>query len=170
MNVKKLISVALTVLVCLLGMMASYFLMKRTILENCYTPITHDTIFVSRTVCAYPEEATDSAIVRYVFVPIVKSDSVTHDTTLVYLAPTKDSIVVPITQKVYTDSNYTAYVSGYRPTLDSLRITTQERIVTTTITPRRKRWGAGVTAGYAYTPRGFQPYIGIGINYNLIDW
>lgn len=170
MNYKKLISVTLTVLVCLLCLIASYFLMKRTILDNYYTPTTQDTVYLSHTYCAYPEEANDSALVRYVFVPVLQRDSAVHDTTVVYLTANNDSVVIPITQKVYTDSTYTAYVSGYCPALDSLRITMRERIVTNTIAAKPKRWGAGVTAGYAFTPKGFQPYVGVGIHYNLLTW
>lgn len=169
MNYKKLISVTLTVLACLLCLMASYFLMKRTIMEN-YTPTTQDTVYLSHTTCVYPDKAQDSAIVRYVFVPVLPKDSAAHDTTVVYLTANNDSVVIPITQKVYSDSTYTAYVSGYCPALDSLRITMRERIVTNTIATKPKKWGAGITAGYAFTPKGFQPYVGIGIHYNLITW
>lgn len=170
MDYKKLTSTALTILVCLLCMMASYFMMKRTILENYYTPTTQDTVYLSHTTCVYPDKAQDSAIVRYAFVPVLQKDSAAHDTTVVYLSANNDSVVIPITQKVYRDSTYTAYVSGYCPALDSLRITMRERIVTNTIATKPKKWGAGITAGYAFTPKGFQPYVGLGIHYNLITW
>ena len=31
-----------------------------------------------------------------------------------------------------------------------------------------KRWGIGVSAGYALTPQGVKPYIGAGISYSFI--
>ena len=83
-----------------------------------------------------------------------------------------DSVRIPITQKVYEDTMYTAYVSGYRPSLDS--ITVRERTVTTTITQTRyetdfRRWNIGLTAGYGYGIKGKQLdwFIGIGITMNV---
>ena len=76
-------------------------------------------------------------------------------------------VVVPIIQKVYQDSIYTAYVSGFRPNLDSIFITRKEVYVTKTITEKRSRWGIGLQGGYGITPKGFQPYLGVGVTYNF---
>ena len=76
-------------------------------------------------------------------------------------------------QAYYEDSLYRAWVSGYRPKLDSLMIfpRTVYRTVTNdiyhTITPKKKRWGLGLQAGYGY-PSGI--YAGVGISYNLFQW
>lgn len=76
-------------------------------------------------------------------------------------------------QAYYEDSLYRAWVSGYRPRLDSLQIfpRTVYRTVTNdiyhTIVPKKKRWGLGLQAGYGY-PGGW--YAGVGINYNLFQW
>lgn len=76
-------------------------------------------------------------------------------------------------QAYYEDSLYRAWVSGYRPRLDSLQIfpKTVFRTVTNdiyhTITPKKKRWGLGLQVGYGY-PGGW--YAGVGINYNLFQW
>ena len=92
----------------------------------------------------------------------------------------KDSVTVqiPITQKVYEDSTYTAYVSGYRASLDSLIFRTPREIVTVkevTIKEKTKpkRWGVGVQVGYGITMKGipqFTPYVGIGVSYNLFNF
>ena len=66
-----------------------------------------------------------------------------------------------------------AWVSGYRPRLDSLMVfpRTVYRTVTNdiyhTIVPKKKRWGFGLQAGYGY-PGGF--YVGGGVSYNLFMW
>lgn len=98
---------------------------------------------------------------------IQDSGKIIYDTIAVH-----DSVEValPITQRTYTDdSTYTAWVSGYRPQLDSLR--TYRRTVTVTRTEaqpaRRSRWGIGVQAGYGLTPKGPQPYIGVGLNFKF---
>lgn len=76
-------------------------------------------------------------------------------------------------QAYYEDSLYRAWVSGYRPRLDSLMVfpKTVYRTVTNdiyhTITPKKKRWGIGLQVGYGY-PGGF--YIGVGVSYNIIFW
>ena len=81
--------------------------------------------------------------------------------------------VVQREQACYEDSLYRAWVSGYRPKLDSLQIfpRTVYQTVTNdiyhTIIPKKKRWGLGLQAGYSY-PGGL--YVGAGISYNLFMW
>lgn len=79
----------------------------------------------------------------------------------------KDSILVelPITQKEYKTNLYQAWVSGYRPNLDSIHTF----IPTTTIYVKQKikRWGLGLQAGYGY-PNGL--YVGVGVSCNLWQW
>lgn len=66
-----------------------------------------------------------------------------------------------------------AWVSGYRPRLDSLMVfpRTVYQTVTNdiyrTIVPKKKRWGLGLQAGYGY-PGGF--YVGIGVSRNIFMW
>lgn len=81
--------------------------------------------------------------------------------------------VVHREQAYYEDSLYRAWVSGYRPRLDSLMIfpKTVYQTVTNdiyhTITPKKKRWGLGLQVGYGY-PGGL--YLGVGMSYNLWWW
>lgn len=76
-------------------------------------------------------------------------------------------------QAYYEDSLYRAWVSGYRPRLDSLQIfpRTIYQTVTNdiyhTIVLKKKRWGIGLQVGYGY-PGGF--CVGVGVNYNLWQW
>ena len=82
---------------------------------------------------------------------------------------------VPIEQRRYEGDGYRAWVSGYRPQLDSINIYKCERIVekTVTRTEPRGRWSLGVVAGYGVSvtaePR-FAPYVGIGVSYSLLSW
>lgn len=79
--------------------------------------------------------------------------------------------VVHREQAYYEDSLYRAWVSGYRPKLDSLQIfpRTVYQTVTNDIyhTPKKKRWGIGLQAGYGY-PCGM--YAGIGVSYSFFQW
>lgn len=82
--------------------------------------------------------------------------------------------VVHREQAYYEDSLYRAWVSGYRPRLDSLQVF--PRTVTNTVTndiyhtikvKDRRRWGLGLQAGYGY-PGGW--YVGVGMSYNIFQW
>lgn len=116
--------------------------------------------------------AVDSVVIRHV--PVKLPASVKEDTVLRH-EEKRDSaeVVIPITQKVYRDTAYTAWVSGFMPSLDSIAIRRRTDNVTVAVPSRRKRWGIGVHAGYGVTaernPR-FTPYIGIGITYNLLNF
>lgn len=88
----------------------------------------------------------------------------------------KVPVLVPISRKVYEGEDYRAVVSGFRASLDTLDIFRKTQTVTNTVVQRvevpgkPKRWGIGVSAGYALTPQGVKPYIGAGIQYNWVTW
>lgn len=67
-------------------------------------------------------------------------------------------IPVPITQKEYSTDNYRAWVSGYKPSLDSVWVY-PEKII---IREKPRRWGIGVIAGYGIGKNGLSPYVGVG--------
>lgn len=85
-------------------------------------------------------------------------------------------VLVPIPRKVYEGEDYRAVVSGFRASLDTLDIFRKTQTVTNTVVQRvevpgkPKRWGIGVSAGYALTPQGVKPYIGAGISYSFITF
>jgi len=112
---------------------------------------------------------------------VVKLDTVLISAPMaVFFRFTSDTIhigdtVVMREQAYYEDSLYRAWVSGYRPRLDSLQVF--PRMVYQTVTndvyhpvivkPKKKRWGIGLQAGYGY-PGGF--YVGAGVSYDLWQW
>lgn len=87
--------------------------------------------------------------------------------------PDSAKVTIPITQKIYETDLYKAYVSGYRPCLDSLLIFQQTQIIHIKDNTKPKRWGIGIQVGYGVTmsrtPQ-FSPYIGVGISYNLFNF
>ena len=90
-----------------------------------------------------------------------------HDTLYVNL---------PREQRTYADSTYTAWISGYRPQLDSIHIYQRTEYITKEIktVTKPKRWGIGLQAGYGVTISNNQikpaPYIGVGLSYSLISF
>ena len=126
------------------------------------TVVVRDTIRI--------EQPTE--VVRYV----LRHDTIRSSDIVVVRDTLTDSVsvVVPITQAVYSDSTekavYTAYVSGYRAALDSIdfQIMSTEKIITITEREKASRWGLGVQLGVGVSPNGLAaPYIGVGVQYNL---
>jgi len=108
----------------------------------------------------------------------------TVDTFRIVLKDTireKDTVYLnlPREQKIYREENFHAWISGYRPALDSIHIfrNTHQVITSTTIhqkSQKSRRWGIGIQAGYGLTYRQNTiqpvPYIGIGLSYHLLTF
>ena len=75
---------------------------------------------------------------------------------------------IPISQKVYEDTLYRAYISGYEPNLDSITIKQKTTYITHTIRDKESRFRIGLQAGYGLTPKGMMPYVGVGLSYRLM--
>jgi hypothetical protein len=95
------------------------------------------------------------------------------DTILVPIFDTlrlNDTLYQPIvkTQKYYTkDSVYQAWVSGYRPTLDSINVFQKNVTETVTIRVPQKKWGVAAIGGYGVGKNGLSPYVGVGLYYRI---
>ena len=107
-------------------------------------------------------------IIDTLLLPVPITDTLMlHDTVLVHL---------PIEQRQYSDLRYTAWVSGYRPQLDSIRIYKTTEYITKEIktVAKPKRWGIGLQAGYGVSLHNGQvfpaPYVGVGLSYSIINW
>ena len=96
------------------------------------------------------------------------------DTIYLPQQPQQPQIDTLIRQEViYKDSTYMAVVGGIEPYLKSIEIYPKTIYVnnnTTTTIKVRSRFGLGVQAGYGYGRNGLQPYVGVGVQYNLIQW
>lgn len=112
----------------------------------------------------------DSTVTRYVTVtlPIVRDtlcdtityvDSVHHDST---------DVVIPITQIEYKDSTYQAWVSGFRPQLDSIKI--YQKMITKTVIKNDGRFGIGIMGGYGLGISGPSPFVGVGFYYRIFNF
>lgn len=94
----------------------------------------------------------------------------TVDTVYLTLPAQADTVRVPIPieQKEYSTPEYSAWVSGYRPALDSLRLNLPVIERTRYRPSPQQRVSVGIQAGYGITQRGLQPYIGVGVAYRLL--
>lgn len=112
----------------------------------------------------FPAETIDIGKTVYIKVPVPKylpGDTV-HDSI---------DVPIPIMQKRYEDSLYTAWVSGYEPALDSidLRLPTITETVTKTIVKPSPliTFGVQVGSGYGVFNRKLDVYVGVGGQINL---
>ena len=98
-----------------------------------------------------------------------------HDSIFV----SKDTILAR-EHKEYSDTMYTAWVSGIDASLDSIDVYKKTIYMCDTISrwneiyirEKPKRWHFGFNAGYGYNFSGkkIAPYIGLGINYTFFSW
>ena len=127
-----------------------------------------DTLFICDTIFIEKPVIRKVEIIDTLLLPVPTTDTLMlHDTVLIHL---------PIEQRQYSDPRYTAWVSGYRPQLDSIHIYQQTQYITNEVkvATMPKRWGIGLQAGYgvSFSNKQIQatPYIGIGISYNILTW
>jgi len=155
----------------LLGFIVGLVLSSPQSCSNPRTEVVRDTVI--DTVKYYLPVPKDSIVIRYktVKLPVAPKDtSSTENYAQDSVQIIRDSVDVeiPITQKHYADSAYDAWVSGYLPQLDSIKVYQNNITERIYIQPKVRRWNLGITGGYGITPKGFQPFIGLGVTYNLI--
>ena len=111
-----------------------------------------------------PAETIDIGKTVYIKVPVpeyLPGDTI-HDSI---------EVPVPIVQKRYDDSLYTAWVSGFEPSLDSIRL--HQREINTTITKyvqlpaKRLAIGPSIGLGYGIVTRKPDIWVGVTATWNL---
>ena len=130
--------------------------------------VVSDTVVVVDTIRHDSLVPVMQEVVRVKKIPILQHDSILVLSNSESI-DTTDSLVLPITQKVYTDdSTYTAWVSGYEAALDSIETYRRQKVITNTISVKsRKRWSIGLQGGFYATPKGLQPGLGVGVTYQI---
>lgn len=177
---KKLFEIAgiagIAVIVTIVGMRRCSV---ERVVERIDTVVVYDTLRVT-----VPMEVEKERVVTRWRVKAVRVDAAATDepdgstcAPLLSAAPTgtslpsTDSVEVelPITQKVYGDSTYRAWVSGYRPNLDSIEVYRKTITIERTLVQKPKRWIIGVTGGYGFGLLHGRPdvFVGVGVSYRL---
>ena len=117
----------------------------------------------------------------YVDRPIVYNvNELGSDTKQIWSPQIEDSVYVelPVIQKEYQDSTYRAWVSGYQEVnLDSIRVFKEKQILeinnTNYITKYKNRpFSVGIQVGaqYNFITKRPEPYLGLGVQYNLFSF
>lgn len=156
---------AVLVLLAVLALAGSYLLGRRSVKPEIVEIQRTDTVVVRDTV----RETVLVPKIRYLTRVDTVLLKVPGDTVEV-------PVLVPISRNVYEGEDYRAVVSGFRVSIDTIDTFRKTQTLTNTFVQRGevpgepKRWGIGVSAGYALTPQGVKPYIGLGVQYYLISW
>lgn len=128
----------------------------------------------------------DSVVIRYQYVPVPikqppdisasgkdslpSGEVMTGEVSIVKMSEDSLAVAIPISQSLYETDDYRAYVSGYNAKLDSIFIMSKITTVRIRDPVKPKRISIGLQAGYGMTPKGFQPYVGIGVSVNLFSF
>ena len=127
--------------------------------------VQHDTAWRDTTIYKpVPVDSHKTGEIVYIRVPypVPAPGDTIHDSI---------DVPIPIEQKRYEDTLYTAWVSGYRPALDSILI--HQREITTTITKTivkpAPRLSVGIQTGAGVGLLQHRPdiYLGVGLSYRL---
>ena len=106
-------------------------------------PVRCDTVYVYDTIRIVEPIPIKEEVVRYEKVYLQTTDTIVRIDSI--------EVMVPITQKVYEDSTYKAWVSGYDPRLDSLHLYSKEVYIPMVIEKKAKPKiviSAGVYGGF----------------------
>lgn len=129
------------------------------------------TIYEFDTIPYYEVMPKDSTIVRYETHRVRVSDTTKVVDTISEVVYDSVDVELPITQKHYEDSTFSAWVSGYQPNLDSIKVYQQKEIQTITITTKeQKRWHIGVSGGLGVVYDGgwhCGPGVNVGVTYSF---
>lgn len=157
MTTNKVIAILFGIIV-----VGSFFFGRATVKDTTIvsTKIERDTIIVRDTIRQYYPHEVERVVVRTerVEVPIVQCDTI-RDTMWVNL---------PIEEREYKSEEYFAIVEGYNPMLKYIEVYPRTAYINSTETiKKRKHWGVslGVQGGYGITPKGWQPYAGVGVSF-----
>ena len=143
----------------LLSVATNVWLIKRGQVEpEPQVVIEHDTLWRDTTITKpVAADSTKTGEVVYIRIPYPSGcqgtgtwqDSATFQSPGIHQSPDSLEIPIPIEQKRYEDSLYTAWVSGFRPALDSIRLHQPEitTTITETIVKKAPRLSVGLSVG-----------------------
>ena len=130
--------------------------------KHCYNVRTvTDTIIERETITAIPDTVYRTVALGEKTVKVVVHDTLCKRDTV--------TISLPFVQKQYKDSSYSAWISGYEPSLDSIRVFPKTTIIRESKVVRQKdrRWGVFGGIGIGVSDR-ITPCVGVGIGYRIL--
>ena len=163
---RRLLYCALVALVLLAGIGIYNHCTRKPVIES----VERDTVVVYDTIPHYYPTPKDSVRTKWVtrWLP-ASPDTIDHfigANNMDHFADTSNMIAVevPITSKHYGCKDYDAWVSGYEPSLDSIKVYQRTEYITERITISKppNKWELDLIGGLDYntTRQDFTPYAG----------
>ena len=163
---RRLLYCALVALVLLAGLGIYNHCTRKPVVVG----VERDTVVVYDTIPHYYPVPKDSAVVKYVTRYLRRTDTVEQfiavNNMTDHFADTSNMIAVelPITSKHYSCKDYDAWVSGYEPSLDSIKVYQRTEYITerVTISKPPNKWELDAMAGIDYNvaSQHYSPYAG----------
>ena len=152
-----------------LGLCTGFFSGKAIYDQPIKESVTRDTVRRIDTIFQFHPQPVEVEKVRteYKWLTKVTTDTVTDYTVL------HDSVLVevPIESRHYNAPEYDAWVSGYQPSLDSIRVYQKENYITERVVVSKppNRFTIGLQGGYGYgfKSKQWEPYVGIGLGIRI---
>lgn len=153
------LALTMTIALCIISFISGYDYASK----HCTNVVTRaDTIIKRDTVTAVPDTIYKTIELGEKIVKVaVRGDTLYRIDTV--------AVSLPFVQKQYKDSSYSAWVSGYEPSLDSIKIFPKTTIIRESKVEKQKdrRWGVYGGVGIGVSDR-VTPYVGIGIGYRIL--
>lgn len=157
------LNLLIAIVIFIAGLCGGYDFAKNHFREH--TEMVTDTLIVEHWDTVTIEKPTEK--IRYV----QRFDTIRLTDEPLIVVKIDSTAIIPIECAIYKDSTekakYEAFLSGFRPQLDSINIECLQSEKIITIEKPQKRFGVGIQAGIGAAKNGFSPYIGIGVQYRL---
>ena len=136
----------------IVGGVCGFFAAKGIYDQPIEEKVERDTLRITDTIPQYFPKPVEVERVKYVtrFMPVVRTDTVNND-VLSFIHDTV-AVEVPITSKHYGSDQYDAWVSGFEPSLDSIKVYQRTEYITerVTISKPPNKWELDAVAGLDY--------------------
>ena len=154
----KALTSILLIACCIVSFLGGYDFASK----HCYNVRTvTDTIVKRDTITSIPDTVYRTVALGEKTVKVVIHDTLCKTDTV--------TVSLPFVQKQYKDSSYSAWISGYEPSLDSIRVFPKTTIIRESKVVRQKdrRWGVFGGVGIGVSDR-ITPCVGVGIGYRIL--
>lgn len=136
---------------------------RKTARKGAESTITErvDILVIRDTIVSYKPKYITKRVVDTAYVPV--TEYIVRNDTIV--------AVLEREQVMWEDSLARIYASGINPQVDSVFHYRTEKVINHLIPVKvQSRWGLGVQGGVGFGKDGVTPYVGVGVQYNLLSW
>lgn len=149
-----------------LGLCTGFFSAKAIYDKPIEESVTRDTVTLHDTIPDIAPAPKDSVRLKYVtrWLPRAVHDTIDHFVEVSKMMHDTVAVQVPITSKHYSSKGYDAWVSGFEPSLDSIKVYKETQVITETITRMKppNKWELDVVGGidYNFKDNRYTPHVG----------